>query len=72
MALHKQALGAGDVEGVPVTGTALGTGVHEQHGSRPGQGPGQGGLADSVLLVDDCDHCHCVAPARLNQHHIIT
>ena len=35
MALHKQALGASDVEGVPVTGTALGTGVHEQHGSRP-------------------------------------
>ena len=35
MALHKQALGAGDVEGVPATGTALGTGVHEQHGSRP-------------------------------------
>ena len=67
MALHKQAIGAGDVEVVPVTGTALGTGVHEQHDSRPDQG----GLADPTLLVDDCDHCHCVAPARLNQHHII-
>ena len=72
MALHKQALGVGDVEVIPGTGTALGTGVHEQHGSRPGQGPSQGGLADSVLLVDDCDDPHCVAPARLNQHHIIT
>ena len=48
MALHKQAIGAGDVEVVPVTGTALGTGVHEQHDSRPDQ---KGGVGETTLLV---------------------
>ena len=74
MTLHKQALGAGNVAVVPVTGTALGTGVEEQYGSGLRQGPGQvggqRGFADPSFLVDDCDHYHYVAPARLNQHHL--
>ena len=76
MALHQQVLGSGGVEVPPVAGAALGVGVEEQYGSGLRQGPGQvggqGGLADPTLLVDDCDYGHCVAPARLNQHHIIT
>ena len=48
MALHKQAIGAGDVEVVPVTGTALGTSVEEQYGSGLRQGPGR--LVARVVL----------------------
>ena len=32
MTLHKQALGASTVAVVPITGTALGSGVEEQYG----------------------------------------
>ena len=76
MALRKQALRAGNVAVVSATGTALGVGVEEQYGSGLRQGPdqvgGQRGFADTSFLVDDCDHCHYVALARLNQHHLIT